>query len=303
MLSLTRVFKDDSLLKGLTGLNVRQFEELIPKFSDGLEAADRLRKPKRLRKAGAGRKHKLEDDASKLFFILFYLRVYPTMRFAAFLFDNAASGICEWVHIYQPILEAVLGKLPDMPKRRIDSMEEFERCFPGIGRIVIDATERRTQRPKDSEKQKSHYSGKKKTHTFKNTLITDPESRKTLILLPTVPGSRHDKKDLDESGIVENIPGCIPIDVDLGYKGLENVFENINIPIKKPKNKELTPEQKEENKKFSQKRIRVEHIIGATKRFSCLVQPYRNRKDNFEDHIVITCSALANFYQRTKNAA
>lgn len=303
MLSISRALKDDSLLKGLTSLNVRQFEELLPKFEAALEAANQSRKPKRARKAGAGRKHKLEDGASKLFFILFYLRVYPTMRFAAFLFDNAASGICEWVHTYQPILESAMGKLPDMPKRRIESMDEFLKLFPNVKRVIIDATERPTVRPKDSEKQKSRYSGKKKRHTLKNTLITDPQTRHTLILLPTVPGSRHDKTDLDESKVVENIPGCIPIDVDLGYKGLENTFENINIPIKKPKNQELSLEQKEENRKFSKERVRVEHIIGMTKRFSCLVHPYRNRKADFEDRIMVTCSALTNFYQRTKTAA
>ncbi|MEH2407758.1 transposase family protein [Nostoc sp.] len=41
----------------------------------------------------------------------------------------------------------------------------------------------------------------------------------------------------------------------------------IDTPIKKPKNKDLTVEQKEENKEFSSKRIFVEHRICSLKIF------------------------------------
>jgi hypothetical protein len=71
MLSITRALKDNSLLKGGTGLEVCQFKELVPKFGEGLKAADQLCKPNRIRKAGACSKHKLEDDASKLFLSYF----------------------------------------------------------------------------------------------------------------------------------------------------------------------------------------------------------------------------------------
>jgi len=50
---------------------------------------------------------------------------------------------------------------------------------------------------------------------------------------------------------------------DLAYQG-ENL---IDTPIKKPKNRELTIEQKEENKEFSSKRVFVEHRIRFIKIF------------------------------------
>jgi hypothetical protein len=42
-----------------------------------------------------------------LFFILMYFKVYPTMAVAGFLFGVARGRICDWVHAYQPVLEAV----------------------------------------------------------------------------------------------------------------------------------------------------------------------------------------------------
>src|SRR4030081_3578865 len=59
-----------------------------------------------------------------------------------------------------------------------------------------DGTERRIQRPKDADQQKSYYSGKKKCHTVKNVLLVD----KRLIiefLSQTYPGTMHDKRIAD----------------------------------------------------------------------------------------------------------
>ncbi|MDJ0556207.1 MAG: hypothetical protein QNJ68_17580 [Microcoleaceae cyanobacterium MO_207.B10] len=43
----------------------------------------------------------------------------------------------------------------------------------------------------------------------------------------------------------------ISIEVDSGFQGLQNQYENIRIPHKKPKGRELNEQQKLENKKLS----------------------------------------------------
>ena len=43
----------------------------------------------------------------------------------------------------------------------IDSIEEFLTKFAEVQEVIIDGTERPVQRPKDAERQKEHYSGKK----------------------------------------------------------------------------------------------------------------------------------------------
>jgi hypothetical protein len=49
-----------------------------------------------------------------------------------------------------------------LPLRQLNSTEEFLEKFPDIEEVIFDGTERPVQRPKDFDKQKKHYSGKKK---------------------------------------------------------------------------------------------------------------------------------------------
>jgi hypothetical protein len=303
MINISRALANSRVLRSLTGLSSKQFDELAVGFDATLRkhksAERRKRKPQRA--AGGGRKHSLGDAKQKLFFILLYLRVYPTMEVAAFLFDAGKGTVCDWVHKYLPLLEKTLGATQDLPKRKIRSVDEFMKEFPEVERVIIDSTERPRTRPKDKETQKSHYSGKKKRHTMKNTVVVDPKTKRTIVLGPTVPGPTNDKKDAE--GIVANIPGGVPVDVDLGYKGLENEYEGINIPYKRPRDGELTDEQKEANRELARRRITVEHRIGHAKRYRSISDIYRNRRENTDDRFALTCFGLSNFYQRTRATA
>ena len=303
MLDIDRALREESVMRALTGLKVRQFEELHKKFDAELLSRKLVAKPKRQRALGGGRRHTLQDSAGMLFFILMYFKVYPTMAVAGFLFGAARSRICEWVHTYQPVLEAVLGKNLDLPKRKISSVDEFVTTFPKVKKLIIDSTDRPRTRPKNAEKQRQHYSGKKKRHTLKNTLVVEPRNKKILILTPTVPGAVHDKKDLDDNDIVPHIPEDIPIEVDLGYKGLENEYDGITIPHKKPRKGELTKSRKRQNRKIASSRTRGEHAIGLRKRYRALSDVYRNRRQGFEDKLMVTTCGLVNFYQRTRKRA
>lgn len=58
------------------------------------------------------------------------------------------------------------------------------------------------------------------------------------------------------------------VQVDSGFFGRAKEYsgKELSIPHKKPKQKELTQEQKAENKLRARKRVRVEHSIGGLKR-------------------------------------
>ncbi len=248
---------------------------------------------------GGSRKHTLEDSAGVLFFILLYRRIYPTMAVAGFLLGVARNRICDWVHTYQPVWEAVPGKRSDLPKRQARSMDEFLLAFPKVRRVVIDATERPRTRPKDPELRRMNYSGKKKRHTSKNAIVADPHREKILVLAPTAPGSVHDKRDITDTA-------SFPILRTLslwGYKGPEKEFEGIIIPDKKPRKSELTQAQKRRNRKKASSRGRVEHLIGLCKRYRCVSDVYRNRRKNFDDASMLTCCGLTHYYQRTAKRA
>ena len=67
------------------------------------------------------------------------------------------------------------------------------------------------------------------------------------------------------------------------------------MPTKKPKGKELTQEQKRENKEISSFRILVEHAIGGVKRCRIVKERLRCTKFGFEDTVMLIACGLHNF--------
>jgi len=96
----------------------------------------------------------------------------------------------------------------------------------------------------------------------------------------TFEGKAHDKTILEEEEIrfTEEIDGY----VDLAYLNLKIKNMKAIIPHKKPKGKELTKQQKEENKDKSKIRVGVEHAISGIKRIFILT--YKLRVKNYEQH-------------------
>lgn len=295
MLNLERIFKQDRLLRAMTGLNRKAFEALLPSFAQAYEQSRLNPNVERKRAVGGGRKATLQTSREKLFYILLYCKCYPTFDLMGALFSFDRSCAWDWVHGLLPILEQTLGHQQALPERKLHSMEEFLEHFPEVKVVILDGTERPVQRPKDSEKQKEYYSGKKKRHTRKH--ITGSTRKKRVILLTQARGGRvHDKRQLDEAGLVEHIPDEVAIEGDLGFQGLQNEFDNVHLPHKKPKGKELSERQKQENRDFSRQRVKCEHAHAGIKRYRAVTDTYRNRVPNFDDRLMLNAAGLWNFY-------
>lgn len=156
--------------------------------------------------------------------------------------------------------------------------------------LLHDATEREVPRPQQAEEQQEKYSGKKKRHTVKNAVITNAVCY-ILFASLTFNGSVHDKKIADQS---YRIPPGFSLGQDCGYQGYRPAGVTIIQPLKKPKGKELTQEQKQENRKISRFRVRIEHAIGSVKRCRIVKDECRLRKNNFVDTVFRTCAGLHN---------
>lgn len=293
MLNIERALKQDRLLRAMTGLNRRAFDALLPTFSAGYEQT--LLQQPRQRVMGGGRKARLRNPQDKLFYILLYFKCYPTFDLAGVLFDIDRAQAHHWMHRLQPILEAALGKQMVLPERKLSSIEEFVERFPGVERVMIDGTERPIQRPQDPEQQKLNYSGKKRRHTRKHLAAVDQRKR-VLVLSKAREGKLHDKKFHDEEDIAGSVPEEIPIELDLGFLGVDKQYDNIHIPHKKPKGEELTQEQKADNRALSQSRVVCENAFAGVKRYDALSTVYRNRIEEFDDHLMLTAAGLWNFY-------
>ena len=295
MLNLEKILRQERLLRATTGMNRKAFEILLEKFTQVyLSEADNQKKPRK-RKIGGGRKARLKTIKEKLFYILCYFKCYPTFDLAAVLFDVDRSQANRWVHRLQPILEKTLGEKKVLPLRKLHSLNEFIEHFPTVKQVIVDGTERPICRPKNSEKQREYFSGKKKRHTSKN-LAAVAKDKKILVLTPSTTGKTHDKKIQDQEDIIGGIPDEIPVLGDLGFQGVQKQYVNIYLPHKKPKGGELTLVQKQENRELAQERVICENAFSGVKRYNAVADIYRNRLPKFDDQLMLTACGLWNFY-------
>lgn len=97
MININRAMQSNRLMKSLTGLSIEKFKELVPYFEKVLleDKKQRIKSDiNRVRAEGGGKKHTLGSVEAQLFYILFYLKVYPTFDVAGFIFDVNRSQSC-----------------------------------------------------------------------------------------------------------------------------------------------------------------------------------------------------------------
>ena len=134
---------------------------------------------------------------------------------------------------------------------------------------------------------------RRRRHAKKNIVITEKATGEVIGLGATQPGSQHDKA-YDEEGYT--FPEGSTLFQDTGFQGYAPEGATVEQPTKKPRGKELSPEQKEENRKISGERVFVEHSIGGIKVFHIVSTIFRNIKEGFNDLVMETQ------YQQTKPA-
>jgi len=291
-MNINKVLNNPRLAQAILGVSRKEFLSLLETFEQILYEHRDSKNRKRI--VGGGAKGNIKSAQQKLFYILFYIKNYPTYDTAAFIFGSSKSRTHGWTQAILPLLEKTLGRKVVLPQRQLASPEEFFRKFPGVKEVMIDGVERPTHRPKKEKTQKKHYSGKKKRHTRKNIVMTDP-TKKILVLTPSKHGKVHDKRLTDKNILMPNIPKDIDVYTDTGFLGVQKEHGNVFMPKKKPRNGFLTQEEKEINKIISFFRIGVEHAIGGMKRFRCVSDTYRNR-NGIDDGFALVSAGLWNFH-------
>ena len=302
--------RNERQFRALTGVSQQEFDQLVPVFSHCLNEENRRRyrrqQAQRRRHPGGGRKGILSAPELKLFFLLFYLKNYPTFDVLGCLFNMSPSKAQENVMKLIPILKQAEKELHILPHRHLKIVlmdSQQEQVDKKNRKIMIDATERPCRRPKNKRRQKSHYSGKRKAHTLKNTVIATVNGGIDVIG-PATPGHQHDyamlKGELDPE---KPELSSVEVSVDLDYQGIEKDYPKIgtiHIPHKKPRkskthpNPKLTPKQKRENRLISQVRVGIEHFIGQLKNFGALTIRFRNRLNKIGDQIILVVAGLCN---------
>lgn len=314
----SKLARKPKIFLSVTGMTFHTFEQLMPQFEAAFLILEQLRKNRTVRSAaarqrqiGGGRSFN-NDLANQLLMLLLYYRLYLTQDFMTLLFQAAnKSLICRNIQLMKAVFEAVLPTPERAKKRilslakaetqrrkkRIGSIEEFKEAYPELT-FIIDGVEQPKRKPKDKEKRKSDYSGKKKRHTRKQLLTSTPNG----IIVdqsPSCGGRTHDfqafKADqASREPCKEFKEHRVSLYGDSGFQGMQEMDLGVEVRLieRARRNHPLTREQKKLNHLRSSTRVKVEHTIGRRKKYRIAAQEYRNRDGDYDQTMNIVAGLV-----------
>jgi DDE superfamily endonuclease/Helix-turn-helix of DDE superfamily endonuclease len=271
----------------LIGLEYEQLQQLIKNAEQLNYEKQALLESKKIRiiAGGGGRKPKLSVRV-QIILTLVYLRHMTTFQLLGIQFGVSESTANDTFNYWLPILRELLpcSLIEQVKKNESDLMvvqeilTEYE--------LIVDSYEQVRERPGDNEEQEKYFSGKKSNHTFKSQIIIMPDGRDIVDVVAGEPGPKSDitmfRENRDHFDPKQSFKG------DLGYIG----EDLIDTPIKKPRNKELTTDQKKSNKAFSSKRVFVEHRIRSVKIFRVVQDRFRLNPKKYAEVIMTICGLV-----------
>jgi hypothetical protein len=273
--------------KRILGINYKQFLQLVQQASvRQSQRRERIEQTKmRVNAAGGGRKPILSTQA-EIGLCLFYLRHLPTFEILGLQFGISKTSANDIFHYWLRILREILpASLLEQVKNQVSDWEAVQEILTEF-ELLVDSSEQHRERPGNYQEQKKFYSGKKKKHTFKNQFIILPQAQDIVDVIVGLPGPASDINLLQEQrkkfATQQQFKG------DKAYIGQDNVAT----PHKKPKNRELSESQKEENKNFSSSRILIEHLIRLVKIFQIAAQRFRLRPQTYQRIILTVCGLV-----------
>ena len=325
-----KLIRKPKLFLSVTGMNLHQFQTLLPHFAHAADKSEQQRKrqvvrtgKKRLRGIGGGAQfaNSLPD---RLLMLLLYYRLYLTQEFMTLLFKaEDKSVICRSIQLMRPIFETVLP-VPEQARsrvlsladkeqkrrgKRIGSVEEFRQAYPELT-FIIDGVEQPKRKPKAPKKRKSDYSGKKKRHTLKQIVISTP-SGIIVDQSPSTGGRPHDfkvfKDDHLKRGISKEFKDYrVTFYGDSGFDGMKKMGLPLEVRLneKARRNHPLSREQKKLNRLRSSTRIKIEHTFSRRKKYGIASDIYRNRDEDYDQTMnvvsgLVNLRAYERIFQRT----
>ncbi|MBN3950109.1 MAG: IS5 family transposase [Nostoc sp. NMS7] len=243
--------------KRLTGVSRQTFQLMV-----SLVKADEQNK----NKPGRPPKLIIEDQ---VLMVIQYWREYRTYYHIGLDWGLSESAVCRTVHQIENIL--ISSRKFSLPgKKELWKMSSQEDL------VVMDVMESPIEKPHIG--QKRFFSGKQGEHTLKTQVIIHQKSSKIICLAHAL-GRIHDFRLFKTSGV--RFGELLKVIADKGYQGINKIHQLSETPIKKPKNKKLTKEQKKYNRELNRLRITVEHVNRRLKIFKILSDKYRNRHRRF----------------------
>ncbi len=266
-----------SLAKPIIGLDYIHLELLILEAiatNDYRKQKAELQK-NRVNKKGAGRTRNL-SDSEEIYLTLFYFRQMPTFQVLGMIFGISQTSANDIFHYWLLILRDLLPSsiIEDWEKELENDEVVKDLLTEEI--LLVDSTEQPRERPSDYEEQKKFFSGKKKKHTFKNQIISLPLGKDIVDAIVGERGPTADINILRKQQV--KFSQNQTFEGDRAYIGAERT----ETPHKKPPKKELTAAQKKENRKRSQQRIYIEHLIRIVKIWRVASERFRLHSNSYQ---------------------
>ena len=273
--------------KQILGISYKQFLQLVQQATlrQSQERQHIEQTKMRINASGGGRKPILSTE-SEIGLCLFYLRHLPTFEVLGLQFGISKTSANDIFHYWLKILREILpaSLLEQVRNQTSDSevVQELLREFE----LLVDSTEQHRERPGEYKEQKKFFSGKKKQHTFKHQFIILPEADDIVDVIVGLPGPVSDINLLREQQ--KKFDSAQKFKGDKAYIG----DKNVTTPHKKPKKRELSEIQKQENKAFSSSRILIEHLIRTVKIFQLAAQIFRLHPQTYQQVILTVCGLV-----------
>ena len=223
-------------------------------------------KEKEKKKPGRPTKLRIEDQ---ILLTLQYLREYRSYYHIGKEWKISESNVCRIVlKIENILIKSRKFSLPGKKKLLDSSLNE--------DLILMDVMESPIERP--TKHQKRFYSGKQGEHTLKTQVVFGRKTGK-IICLAHDKGKNHDFRLFKKSNV--KFHNLLKVIADKGYQGIAKLHNKSETPIKKPRGRKLTKQQKQYNRQLNRLRVVVEHVNRRLKIFKILSYPYRNRHRRF----------------------
>nr|WP_306297029.1 transposase family protein [Nostoc sp. C052] len=239
----------------------------------------------RINASGGGRPSKL-SISEQVCLCLFYLRQMPTFQVLGMMFGVSKTEANDTFHYWIPILRDILpSSLLEQVSNNESDLLFVQEVLTNF-RLLVDSLEQPIYRDSDQKEQQKYFSGKKRQHTLKSLMFGIPEGKDIVEVEVGSPGPTADINLFRKSQ--EKFDNSQPFAGDKGFQG----GKNITTPHKKKPKRELSQQQKDENKALSSNRIFIEHLIRLLKIFRIASQRFRLKLETYEQIILTVCGLV-----------
>lgn len=194
-------------------------------------------------------------------------------------------------------LEQELEQLTKLPTREAIA-QYLPKSFKGLEntRLVLNATEVRSERPSSFHGQRQTFSPYKHYNTYKVLIGCTPDGY-VAYASRIWGGSVSDKTILQSSGLLDRLQSGDAIMVDKGFT-FPYLPQGITIyrpPFREPHETQMTPQAVEDTRRIACARVHVERAIARVKSFHILDGAFPISMIDIGEQIFRVCCFLSNF--------